>query len=152
MEGNVPLESKDENGQTTMPLQEIYIQRPEFADYSKVKFSARLSSLRKTVKAGNTQAADDQLALENYKANHESSGFSDKGYIQWQGSEAQELVREDMDAGLHEELEKKELWGSRPQYYENFPLAVFRDKIYQEQQTAKYLHTCQVRGKLHKSS
>jgi hypothetical protein len=67
-------------------------------------------------------------------------------------SEAQELLGEDMEGGLHERLGKKELWGSRPEYYESFPLTAIRDKIYQEIRTAKYLHTCLVKGKLHKSS
>jgi hypothetical protein len=53
-----------------------------------------------------------------------------------------------MEARLQERLGKKELWGSRPKYYESFPLTTFQDKIYQEIQTTKYLHTCLVKGKL----
>jgi hypothetical protein len=37
-----------------------------------------------------------------------------------------------MEAGVHKQLGKKELWGSRLEYYESFPLPVFQDKIYQE--------------------
>jgi hypothetical protein len=50
-----------------------------------------------------------------------------------------------------------ELHGFRPEYYEEFPLSVFRDKKKVKKQeilqTAKYLHTVKVKkGKLHKSS
>jgi hypothetical protein len=153
MDGLVPLEATNHNnGQSTMQLREIYIMRPEYSHYLYEKFSSRLSSLRKTIKIASTQAKDDEEAFQNYKQNHEPSEFLHKGYIQWQGSEAQELLGEDMEAGLHEQLGKKELWGSRPEYYESFPLSAFRDKIYQEIRTAKYLHTCLVKGKLHKSS
>jgi hypothetical protein len=39
--------------------------------------------------------------------------------------------------------------GSRPEYYESFLLRVFQDKIYEEIPTAKYLYTCQIKGKLY---
>jgi hypothetical protein len=150
MDGLVPLKAKDD--EFLMDIHDIYSMRPETSLYSYAKFSSRLSSLRKTIKDANTRAEDDEEAFENYKQNHAPSSFSHKGYIQWQGSEAQELLLEDMEAGLHEQLEKKELWLSRKEYCENFPLRAFRDKIYQEIRTAKYLHTLKVKGKQHKAS
>ena len=59
---------------------------------------------------------------------------------------AQTLLKEDMKNGLHKQWKKKDLWMSRPDYFEQFPLKVFRDKIHQEQRTAKYLHTLRVFG------
>jgi hypothetical protein len=133
MDGLVPLEATNhDNGQSTMQLREIYIMRPEYSHYLYAIFSSRLSSLRKTIKVANIRAKDGEEAFKNYKQNHGLSEFSHRGYIQWKGSEAQELLEEDMEAGLHKRLEKKELWGSRPEYYESFPLTAFRDKIHQE--------------------
>jgi len=40
-----------------------------------------------------------------------------------------------------------ELWKSKAEYYEVYPLKTFRDKVYQEFWTAKYLHTLEVRGR-----
>jgi hypothetical protein len=58
-----------------------------------------------------------------------------------------------MEAKLHETLgQQEELFDSRSEYYLNFPLSVFRDKIYQEVQTAKYLHTIKERDKLQQAS
>ena len=54
--------------------------------------------------------------------------------------------------GLVERMSKIELWRSRPEYQGEFPLKEFRDKMYQEKGTAKYLHTLRVKGKQFKSS
>jgi hypothetical protein len=64
-----------------------------------------------------------------------------------QYSEAQELVKEDLEAGLHKTMSRMDLYGSRPEYYEHFPLDAFRDKVNQEIRTAKYLYTLKIRGK-----
>jgi hypothetical protein len=152
VEGEVPPDATDADGRSTMQLSDIYLMHEEFAEYDYEKFSSRLSSLRKIIKDADNRAQADQEAFENFKNNHPVSLYSHKGYIQWQGSEAQELLLQDMEEKLHETLGKKELYGSRREYYEEFSLSVFRDKIYQEQRTAKYIHTCVVMGKLHKTS
>ena len=150
--GDVPLYARDENNKPTMLLGEIFLMHEEYKEYDRSKFSGRLSSIRTIIRKKVNRAHDDKLALENYKKNHPPSIFSHRGYIQWQGSDAQRLLKEDMEEKLHETLEKKELWGSRREYYEYFPLDAFRDKVYQEERTAKYLHTLKVKGKQHKSS
>ncbi len=152
MEGTVPLQAKDENGEPTMPLKGISAMHPEHAEYHYSKFSGRLSSLRKTIADLNDRAEEDHRDFAAYVSNHPSSSFSHHGYIQWQGSEAQELLKQDMEARLHETRGKEELFDSRSEYYLNFPHSVFRDKIYQEVRTAKYLYTIKERGKLHQAS
>jgi hypothetical protein len=152
VDGEVPMDATGTDGQSTMQLSDIYLMHHEYAEYGYEKFSSRLSSLRKIIKDAENRAQADQEAFENYKNNHPVSLYSHKGYIQWQGSEARELLLQDMEDKLHETLGKKELYGSRREYYKEFPLSVFRDKIYQEQRTAKYVHTCVVMGKLHKTS
>jgi hypothetical protein len=129
MAGLVPLEApKDDDGQFTEPaLCEIYAMQPEYAYYDVEKFLGRLSLLRKTIKEANTRAKDYEEAFNNYKQNHQPSAFSHKGCINWQGSDAQVLLLEDIEAGKLEQLGKKELWGKRPEYYECFPLPAFRD-------------------------
>jgi hypothetical protein len=148
--GTVPLDPPRAGG--GMALSDVYALRPEFREYNYSKFSSRLGSLRTIIKDANNRAEADQEAFENFKANHPISLFSHKGYIQWQGSEAQESLLEDIEAGFHQSMGKKELWESRPEYYENFPLDAFRDKVYQEVRTAKYLYTLKVKRKTHKAS
>ena len=81
--------------------------------------------------------------------NNKVSFFSREGYIQWQGSDAQRLLKEDIKAGRLEEYGKRKMdfWLSRPEYCDEFPLHVFRDKIKQHIGTKKYHHTLKVRGK-----
>ena len=147
-DGRVPLNSKDENGKSTMNLRVIYDMRPEYSEYHYDKFSSRVSSLRKTIKDCNNRAELDQEAFDNYKTNHPNISFySHKGYIQWQGSEAQVKAQKDISTGEHVKLGMEGLWAARPAYYTNFPLEVWRDKIRQEIRTAKYLHTLEVKGR-----
>ena len=56
-------------------------------------------------------------------------------------------MKEYLAAKVHKMLSRFELYGSRPEYYQNFPLDAFRDKVNQEIRTSKYLYTLKVRGK-----
>jgi hypothetical protein len=150
--GNVPAKAKDQHNKSTMKLKNIYVMRPEYLEYRYDMFSSRLSSLRSTFSTNTHRAEDDLAAFDVYVINNEVSTMSHKGYIQWQGSESQRLVQEDIKDGTmaeyaEEKFPKMKFWQSRPEYYDEFPLHVFRDKIYQEIGTAKYLHTLKVKGK-----
>jgi hypothetical protein len=151
-EGRVPSVAKDANKQSTMPLRDIYLMHSEYADYDYEKFSGRLSSLRKIVNENNRRAEADQAAFDQYKNNHQASLFSHKGYIQWQGSDAQNSLLQDLEEGVHLVKTKRQLWLSRSEYHDEFPLGAFRDYIYQELRTHKYLRTLHVKGKTHKAS
>ena len=149
-----------------MKLKDIYDMHPEYAEYEYSKFSSRVSGVRKIIQECVGQAAVDLEAFNNFKANNPVSQFSHKGYEQWQGLDAQEYLKEDIDQFLKDlELLKekkkknvlenikekrsfpyKELWGSRRAYYEHFPLDVFHDKVKQEIRISKYLYTIGERG------
>jgi hypothetical protein len=96
-----------------------------------------LSSIRKTIRELNNRASDDEVAFQRYIANHPVAIFSHKGYPRWQDAEARDLLLQDIEAGLHKVMKKSDLYASRPEYYEQFPLNVFREKIAQEIGTAK---------------
>jgi hypothetical protein len=99
----------------------------------------------------NKRVDDDWEAYQVYISNHELAIFSSKGHIQWQGSTAQEMLWEDMEAGKHKTMMPKELWLSREDVYvKEFPLHAFRSKLQQEIRTAKYLHTLEVGEKAKK--
>ena len=147
-EGRVPIEAKDGNNKSTMALKDIYSLHPEFRKYKYSKFSSRVSALRKTIKECNGRAILDQEAFDNFVARHPVSKFSHKGYIQWQGSDAQKKFHELMERGeLPVGFDKTEVYSAHGEFYTNFSLSVFRDKVYQEIGTAKYLHTLEIRGK-----
>jgi hypothetical protein len=80
-----------------MALKEIFLSRPELAEYDYSKFSSRLSSIQKTVKEHtNRRAAMEQAAFDNFVAVHPPAMYSHKGYIQWQGSKAKEQLKKDI--------------------------------------------------------
>jgi hypothetical protein len=151
-EGRVPLEILPGKRRYSMRSQDVYDMHPESKLYDPDKFPGRLASLRKQVLKRNSRAEDDEKALQVQAKNYDFAIYTYDGFIQWQGSNAQELLWEDMEKGEHRKLGKKDLWASRPEYYENFPLGLFRDKLYQETRTAKYIYTLNVKGKQHKAS
>jgi hypothetical protein len=151
-DGTVPVKQKDASGNDTMPIGDIYALDESFKLYDPDKFKSRLQNLRKKILELDSRAAKDRKAFDIYKKNHKVSQLSYKGYIQWQGSDAQELIWDDIKAGKLDRMTKKQLWESRPEYKDKFPLAAFRKKIEQEIRTSKYVHTVRTRGVLHQSS
>ena len=99
-------------------------------EYNYSKFSSRLSSLRKTIQISDRRADLDQEAFELFVQNNPILYYSHKGYIQWQGSDQQRLLKKDIEDVIVEQFEsrKQDLWLSRPEY-QVFPVHVFRDKI-----------------------
>jgi hypothetical protein len=152
VDGLIPRQAVDEHRRSTMKLEDIFQMHPEYKLYDRKKFSGRLSNLRQVYDECMFRAEIDQEAFEKYRENHQPSLFSHKGYPEWQGSEAQRLLKLDIEAGKHTQMSKTDLHESKIEYYENYPLDAFRDKIYQELRTAKYLHTCRERGVLHVAS
>jgi len=154
-EGNVALEAYGEDGKKTTDNKEVYMLHPEYTEWKYKKFSSRLGGIRKIIKAKNGRAEDDQKAFDKFVENNEVSTVSHKGYIQWQGSDAQRLLKKDIKDGIlakytkenYPKNHKMEFWLTRPEYYNEFPLPVFRDKMRQEIRSAKYIHTLKVRGK-----
>ena len=141
LDGTVPMEN-------TMPLEDIYLLDEEFDKFDFDKFRGRLNRLRAKIKELDSRADEDLEAFRAYKRNHKPSLFSHKGYIQWQGSTAQELLWDDLDAYLKDPNQKpKDLWMSRKEYRDEFPLDAFRDKIKQEIRTQKYIRTLKARAR-----
>jgi hypothetical protein len=129
-----------------MPLEDIYLLDLEFGKYDFKMFKVRLNRLRAKTKELDSRADEDLEAFRRYKENHRPSLFSHKGYVQWQGSTAQELLWDDLDAYLKDPNKKpKDLWQSRKEFKDEFPLDAFRDKIKQEIRTEKYLKTRKAR-------
>jgi hypothetical protein len=149
LDGIIPSDPNDK----TMALEEIYRLDEEFCKYSFRRFASRLKAVREKIRENCNRADKDLAAFENYKRNHSPSIFSHKGYIHYQGSTAQELLLEDLENYTKDpEMQPYDLWISREEYRNEFPLEAFRKKIEQEIRTAKYLHTLRERGLHYKAS
>ena len=94
LDGVVPLQAKDAQGRTTMKLKQIFSMHQEYSLFDYDKLSRRVSSIRAIVKKNKERSASDEQAFNTFVQNHDVLYFSNcGGYIQWQGSKAQELLK-----------------------------------------------------------
>ena len=136
-EGRILLEGKDKNGKNTTDYKDLYYMHQEYAlwDFDNT-FLRQLEGIRKIIKKNDARADNDQAAFDQFVQNNEVSTFNHCGQIQWQGSRAQKLLNKDIKNGVLEKhtkdkyrFPKMEYWLTRPEFYDKFPLHVFRDKI-----------------------
>ena len=109
-------------------------------------FTRRLLSLRKLVAEGKKRADKDLAAFQVAKQNHPPPARNHRNEPQWNGSEAQRLLKKDIDDDVHKVLWPEDQHKSKPAHQE-FSLDAFRDHMHQEVQTRKYLHTLKIRSK-----
>lgn len=136
----------DEEGEPLDSLEEIYAMHPEYSEYLFVNFERRLRALREIFEALISRADEDIEALENYMANHEVAEVTWKGMIQWQGSEAQEYVLQDVEDEVHKRIGYKAMYEKRSEYFKYFDYKTFKQKVRQEIRTKKYYQTLEVRN------
>lgn len=78
--------------------------------------------------------------------NHEISELTWSGMIQWQGSEAQPYVLQDIEEDVHLEIGYRAMYDRRAEYFQYFDYATFKQKVRHEIRTAKYLTTLEIRN------
>ena len=94
IDGLVPERSTDNNGNSTMDLEEIYYMHEEYAKYYYEKFGDRLARVRAHNLLNKNRAAEDQITFDLYKSNH--------GHFPEQfKSECGQGVLKDMDSSRH---------------------------------------------------
>ena len=131
--GAIPLESSE------MKPCDVYMQRHEFSSFDYQHFRDRLRELRKNILAQKDRAISDCEAFIHDRQMYPKPDENHRGDPRWEGSEAERLLRLDMDAGLHNIMKPKDLYQTRVEYNNNYPLFVFRKHIYQEEQRRKFL-------------
>jgi hypothetical protein len=81
----------------------------------------------------------DSAALAHDRRIHPKAANNHRGEPRWEGSDAERLLRQDMDEGKHKTMKPQLLYNMRNEYYENYPLKIFREHIYQEEKRRKFL-------------
>jgi len=111
---------------------EVYEMRVEFRAYEFKKFSPNFRNLCDVLKRDQDKADSDAAALAHDRLIHPKGPETAKGcgYPRWDGSDAERLLTQDIDNGLHETHKPQALYKTRPEY-QHFPLKVFRDHIHQ---------------------
>lgn len=133
MSGKIPLTSSE------MPPAEVYLQREEFSEFEYGRFRDRLRDLRRQIAQQNACAASESASLAHDRQIHPKKPFNYRGEPRWEGSDAERLLRLDMDQGKHKKAKPLELYTSRKEYFESYPLRVFRGHIDQEERRRKFV-------------
>jgi hypothetical protein len=114
--------------------------RSEFEDFPRDRnWPSRLKRLRDKASTRSTRAAIDAACLA-----HDRLIFPEPvldlihGCKVWQGSEAQKLLCQDIQNGKHPAMKPKDLFETRAEYYLDYTLDFFREKIYQEKKAFKH--------------
>ena len=106
-------------------------------------FTRRLRDVKKIFLAGKTRAEQDQLDFNVFRYHHPRPAENKRGdYPHWDGSQAQQRLKMDLDEGLTQQYTPKELYNlPNRSIYRAWPLEIFRGHIHQEKDTRKYLYT-----------
>ena len=114
--------------------------RPEFKhfqDYKALKFAEKLLRLRNQLEAKADRSKEDDAAFKHDREIFPPRTEDTKGRPVWAGSKAQELLRQDIIDGKHKEKKPKYLYETQAEYFENYELEFFQNKIYQEEKAIK---------------
>jgi hypothetical protein len=122
----------------TMHWGEVFGKRPEYQATARRLFANRLKSLREQINRAKGIAANEETALAHDRSLFPVPTHNYRGEPRWEGSEAERLLKEDVGNGLHKTMEPRQLYQTRPQYHNNYPLEVFRGHIYQEVRFVKF--------------
>jgi hypothetical protein len=111
---------------------------PTFAGMEyKPHFSSRLRGVRDDYVKKRGRAADDKEAYDNFRRICPVKTHNHRGEPRWEGSRAQELLRLDMDEGVHDVFLPARFQQKRIEY-QDYRLQTFRDHINQETRLRKY--------------
>ena len=108
---------------------DVWPMRPEFMAVKYNNFYNNFRRIKNTITANKQRAVIDEAGFRHdisiYPLARDTAGF-------WDGSDAQRLLKEDMDdRKQHEKMKPKMFYLSRPEY-QHFPLEKFRGHIHQE--------------------
>ena len=111
---------------------EVYNSRPDCQVYEFKNFGPNLARLRASIAKYQHLADEDSRNLaHDRQIPHPQAAFNPRGYPRWEGSEAECLLKLDVNAKKHKEMKPSELRETRDEY-KAFPGKVFRDHISQE--------------------
>jgi hypothetical protein len=131
--GIIPLSSEE------MGPREVYIHRPEFSEFPYTNFQSNLRSLRKTIQEKHNSSEYDAAAILHDRQIHPKAVVNRNGKQRWEGSDAEFLLRQDIDNKFHLVMEPNALYNTRHEYKDNFSLTVFRKHIDQEVRRRKFI-------------
>jgi hypothetical protein len=119
---------------SSMQAKDVYQMHPKwYKRYKYNNFKTNLDALHKRITKDKDRADEDLVAfLHDMQIRPApSTATHGSGYPSWQDSEAEKLLKSDIEDGIGTSLKPEQLWKSRKEY-QLFPLIVFRKHIHQE--------------------
>ena len=104
--------------------------------FDKTRYKDRIERLREAIKRLQHWAAYDAAKIEEDRIKHPPKEKNIRGELRWDGSEAQALLKLDMDQGRHLQMRPKEFRETR-EAYGMFKLRIFQKHVDQEKQARK---------------
>jgi hypothetical protein len=83
-------------------------------------------------------AISDSTALAHDRCIFPKKAYNHQGKPRWEGSEAKQLLKRDIDEGKHKKFKPVDLYKSQNKY-KKYPLKVFQKHVHQEVRRHKYL-------------
>jgi hypothetical protein len=121
-----------------MDAREVYMLREEYQEFEFEKFRDRLRDYKKKKAEKTTRSFAEEQARQEDVQDHPPPSHNHRGVPRWEGSEAQKLLKVDVESGASRSMKPVELWQSNP-VYQAFDKDVFRGHIYQERRRQKFL-------------
>jgi hypothetical protein len=110
----------------------------EFQYITESQFKGGLYRLRVKIKLNKCRNEEEEADFLHDMALFPRPEYNHRGEPHWDLSEAKPLLEADINDGKYPNMVPKELWLTRPEYYDVYPLEVFRKHIHQEIRTQKW--------------
>ncbi len=129
---------KGEIPEEDWPPASVYELKDEFKKtHYKRQFVSGLRRLRKEIKMRKVRVNFDRQAIDHDRRLYPAAAITQQGFPRWPGSEAQRLMKQDVDNEVYWNITPKQLYDSRPEYYRDFELTQIREHLYQEVRSRK---------------
>lgn len=135
MDGEIPMEGPFDPEEV---FQRLYTGHEYFKDFpfDRIRYKDRIERLRKSIKQLQYWATYDSAKVDEDLALHPPSAQNIRGDLRWNGSDAQQQLKDDITRGLHLQMKPKELRNTRPEYM-LFGTRAFQKHVDQEKQSRK---------------
>lgn len=132
MTGRIPLSGR------VMGSKAVYDSRPEYASFPFDLFPRRLAALRKEAKSQTDRRLTDEAAYLHDRLLKPTPTHDINGVPRWEGSVAEQFLKDDITAGQHLIMKPQTLYQSRLEY-QQYSLTTVRGHIYQEIKRRKFI-------------
>ena len=116
----------------------IYCHLHEFRNVPFEQFKKQLEAHRKQALKKTKKAFNEEISFIHDRSLHPRPLANKRGEPSFDGTPAQELLREDVRNKLHEVMTPSQLQASQPEYKVYKP-AIFKQRIYQEEKYQKFV-------------